>query len=50
MLILQWETKITLKVLKTLFQALYLEIKALKSTLGENPKITITQKAIHRNL
>jgi hypothetical protein len=37
--------------LKTLFQALYLEIKPLKSTLaGKNPKIAITQKALHRIL
>ena len=38
-------------VLKTLFQALFLEIKPLKSTLGlkgENPKIAITQKALTR--
>ena len=40
-------------VLKPLFQALYLEIKSLKSTLGaegETTKIAITQKALHRIL
>ena len=39
-------------VLKTLLQALYLEIKPLKSALGllgEIPKIAITQKALNRN-
>ena len=36
-------------VLKTQFQALYLEIKPLKSTMGvqgENLEIAITQKAV----
>ena len=40
-------------VVKTLFHTLYLEIKLLKSTLGlqgKNPKIAITQKALHRHL
>ena len=40
-------------VLKTLFQALYLEIKSLKSTLaalGENSKITFAQKALDKIL
>ena len=40
-------------VVKILFQALYLEIKPLKSTLaaqGENSKIAITQKALDRIL
>ena len=40
-------------MLKTLFQALYLEIKPLKSTLGaygENPRIETTQKALHRKI
>ena len=38
-------------VLKTIFQALYLDMKPLKSTLGlqgENTKIAITQKALDR--
>jgi hypothetical protein len=50
--ILDYKSYIMYFVLKTLFQALYLEIKPLKFTLGlqgENSKIAITQKALQRN-
>ena len=53
-LIFKWETKLFWVFCgQTLFQALYLEIEPLKSTLaplGENPKIAITKKALDRIL